>query len=86
MDAIEGAIPAEEIQRTVECLRHDPPHLGALVREGCLGNSMTVSEAARQLNLSPPRNSSGFSLARAAYLRIWPSGWKRSTGPARTCG
>ena len=85
MDAIDGAIPAEQVQRTVERLRHDPPHPGALVREGCLGGATTVSEAARQLNL-PPRNSSGFSLARAAYLRTWPSGWKLSAGPPPTCG
>ena len=54
MDAIDGSIPAEQIQRTVERLRRDPPHPGALVRAGCLGNSTTVSEAARQLNLPPP--------------------------------
>ena len=84
MDAIDGSIPAEQIQRTVQRLRHDPPDPGTLVREGCLGRSTPVSEAARQLNLAP-RNSSGFSLARAAYLRTWPSGWKLSAGRPPTC-
>ena len=31
-----------------------PLHPGALVRTGCLGNSKTVSEAARQLDLTRP--------------------------------
>lgn len=52
MDAIDGAIPAEQIERTVERLRRDPPHPGALVRDGCLGGSTSVSEVARQLNLA----------------------------------
>jgi len=55
IDAIDGSIPAEQIQSSVERLRHAPPHPGALVREGCLGNSTTVSEAARQLNLPRPQ-------------------------------
>ncbi|MDE0261207.1 MAG: HigA family addiction module antitoxin [Bryobacterales bacterium] len=54
MDAIDGSIPAEQIHSAVERLRRDPPHPGTLVRVGCLGNSTTVSEAARQLGLAPP--------------------------------
>ena len=54
MYAIDGSIPAEQIQRTVERLRRDPPHPGALVRTACLGSSTRVSEAARRLNLTPP--------------------------------
>lgn len=51
MDAIDGSIPAEQVQSVVERLRRDPPHPGTLVREGCLGNSTTVAGAARRLKL-----------------------------------
>lgn len=54
MDAVDGSIPAEQIQSAVERLRRDPPHPGTLVRAGCLGDSTTVSEAAQQLNVNPP--------------------------------
>lgn len=53
MDAIDGLVPAEQIQEAVERLRRDPPHPGGLVRAGCLG-STTISEAAQQLNLARP--------------------------------
>ena len=53
MDAIDGLVPAEQIQEAVERLRRDPPHPGDLVRAGCLG-STTISAAAQQLNLARP--------------------------------
>lgn len=53
MVAIDGSIPAEQIQEAVEHLRRDPPHPGGLVRAGCLG-STTVAGAAQQLNLACP--------------------------------
>ncbi len=51
--AVNSAVPAEQLEEFVEHLRSQPPHPGRIIRDRCLGGSISVEEAARKLNLEP---------------------------------
>ena len=59
MHAINGSVPAEQLEQLVQRIRRDPPHPGSLIRSACLPSASSLETAARLLDLEP-----------AAFIRI----------------
>ena len=51
--AANGTVPAGQLRNLVNQLRRCPPHPGRIIRNQCLGDWMTIRDAARKLDLEP---------------------------------
>ncbi len=53
LHAVNGTVPAEQLESLANRLHRQPPHPGRIIRERCLGDWMSVGDAARKLDLEP---------------------------------
>ena len=51
MELVDGAVPIEQLEACLEQVRRDPPHPGSILRDLCLGESISGKEAARILSV-----------------------------------
>ena len=82
MDLVNGAVPVEQLEDLVARIRRDPFHPGQIIRDIRLGDSMTVEESARLLEVDRDQ------WARVLYgeapitadlaLRLEAVGWTRA--------
>ena len=82
MDLVNGAVPVEQLEDLVARIRRDPFHPGQIIRDIRLGDSMTVEESARLLEVGRDQ------WARVLYgeapitadlaLRLEAVGWARA--------
>lgn len=83
MELVNGAVPADQLERHVRSLRRHPWHPGRLFRESCLrGGAIPLAEAARRLGVEPadldPVIEGRASLTPELALRIELAGWPRA--------
>lgn len=48
-----GTVPAAQLRNLVDQLRLCPPHPGRIIRNQCLGDRLTIRDAARKLDVEP---------------------------------
>ena len=82
MDLINGAVPPEQLEACLELVRSDPPHPGSIVRDLCLGGSMTSKTAAQLLDVEVEgleRVLDGRdSITPGLALRMEAAGWSQA--------
>ena len=51
LNAIDGVVPAEQLEQLVEKIRHNPSHPGRLLASACENKSLDIHEAAEQIGV-----------------------------------